>query len=545
MPIKGEHYALSLSDQFIDLFNDEEDDEREDEDEDDEDANDSHGLSESDDLPDSTTNEDGKVGSRTANNANGSKDDERGVSSGCMGRNETEDHRGNPSDLTESRSQQRKRGPKKQPLNKMRQVKLKVRRVKANARERNRMHGLNSALDELRKHVPCHSKTQKLSKIETLRLARNYIHALASVLQSGVRPDSVTFARDLSRGLSQNTMNLVAACLQLNPRTLLPESAYTGKPYQFMYDNSIRYESGGYLLPHHHPSYNLSQSQSGDPFSMFNLEPVHCQSGFHMFNPGSQPRGYGLYPQDMPYNLVQEAASPQNVCMSVPCSDQAFPNVPHDRGTNNHNHFSPNSSTGNRKHTFPSDQPMQHPIYNNRPECHNIETVANMCLSEIPTKPLHSPTPASTFPNTSLASPFHETNAINRSQPRPSMCALQQNSICRFDSSLQGLKEPDASNVACDQRTDIFPQPPEDFPKCTTELAIRPQTNIVQQYPCQYANAYKLNSRADCLKPSTIRPVRGNLTLHACEMNDKVRSLNEQKSVDNEIAMLATATSLF
>lgn len=130
-----------------------------------------------------------------------------------------------------------------------------MRRSKANARERNRMHGLNDALDELRAHVPCGTRsmhipppppppssspdlhqgdssllqqqggaagaqvaaaTSKLSKIETLRLARNYIGALVDVLKSGTRPDRVEFGRALTSGLSQNTVNLLAACLQVS-----------------------------------------------------------------------------------------------------------------------------------------------------------------------------------------------------------------------------------------------------------------------------------------------------------------------------------------
>ncbi|GAB1609916.1 hypothetical protein Ahia01_001277500, partial [Argonauta hians] len=82
----------------------------------------------------------------------------------------------------------KKRGPKKKRMTKARVQKLRIRRVKANARERNRMHGLNDALDTLRLHVPCTSKTQKLSKIETLRLARNYISALGEILKNGTKP---------------------------------------------------------------------------------------------------------------------------------------------------------------------------------------------------------------------------------------------------------------------------------------------------------------------------------------------------------------------
>jgi hypothetical protein len=61
---------------------------------------------------------------------------------------------------------------------------------------------LHQALDELRKHVPCQTKTQKLSKIETLRLARNYIMVMAETLQKGVRPDPFTFAKALSKGMN-------------------------------------------------------------------------------------------------------------------------------------------------------------------------------------------------------------------------------------------------------------------------------------------------------------------------------------------------------
>ncbi|NWS09534.1 NDF2 factor, partial [Mystacornis crossleyi] len=79
----------------------------------------------------------------------------------------------------------KKRGPKKRKMTKARLERSKLRRQKANARERNRMHDLNAALDNLRKVVPCYSKTQKLSKIETLRLAKNYIWALSEILRSG------------------------------------------------------------------------------------------------------------------------------------------------------------------------------------------------------------------------------------------------------------------------------------------------------------------------------------------------------------------------
>ncbi|XP_037069676.1 protein dimmed-like [Pollicipes pollicipes] len=57
-----------------------------------------------------------------------------------------------------------------------------LRRLESNERERQRMHGLNDALEGLRQVIP-HVQTQKkLSKIETLTLAKNYIMALTNVV---------------------------------------------------------------------------------------------------------------------------------------------------------------------------------------------------------------------------------------------------------------------------------------------------------------------------------------------------------------------------
>lgn len=64
------------------------------------------------------------------------------------------------------------------------------RRVRANDRERRRMHHLNEALDHLRSILPWTSISSsdsttsrtKMSKIETLRFAFNYISALSETL---------------------------------------------------------------------------------------------------------------------------------------------------------------------------------------------------------------------------------------------------------------------------------------------------------------------------------------------------------------------------
>ncbi|VDM83036.1 unnamed protein product [Strongylus vulgaris] len=144
--------------------------------------------------------------------------------------------------------------------------KKKLRRMKANGRERQRMHGLNDALDVLRQYVPIttqHQKLskietlrlartlmisiylqyvpittqhQKLSKIETLRLARNYIYALKRMLHTGRQPTPLEYAHQLSIGLSQTTTNMLATLLQVHPRLLVlnscPSTPCPQEPFQ-------------------------------------------------------------------------------------------------------------------------------------------------------------------------------------------------------------------------------------------------------------------------------------------------------------------------
>lgn len=56
------------------------------------------------------------------------------------------------------------------------------RRLESNERERVRMHLLNDAFQELREVVPHIRLGRRLSKIETLALAKNYIKALTNVI---------------------------------------------------------------------------------------------------------------------------------------------------------------------------------------------------------------------------------------------------------------------------------------------------------------------------------------------------------------------------
>lgn len=67
-----------------------------------------------------------------------------------------------------------------------------IRRLESNERERMRMHSLNDAFQGLREVIPHVQKERKLSKIETLTLAKNYIMALTNVI-CGLRGERTLF----------------------------------------------------------------------------------------------------------------------------------------------------------------------------------------------------------------------------------------------------------------------------------------------------------------------------------------------------------------
>ncbi|CAJ0600568.1 unnamed protein product [Cylicocyclus nassatus] len=139
-------------------------------------------------------------------------------------------------------------------------LKKKQRRMKANGRERQRMHGLNDALDVLRQYVPITAQHQKLSKIETLRLAKNYILALQRMLQTGRQPTPLEYAHQLSVGLSQTTTNMLANLLQVQPRLLLTAATVPGMEMSVVPPPTIYPQGTPY------PSeYSGSESSFGSP----------------------------------------------------------------------------------------------------------------------------------------------------------------------------------------------------------------------------------------------------------------------------------------
>ncbi|KAM7534535.1 hypothetical protein Aperf_G00000107564 [Anoplocephala perfoliata] len=94
-------------------------------------------------------------------------------------------------------------------------------RLRANDRERNRMHDLNRTLDDLRDCLSIFTFDRRLSKIDTLRLATNYIAFLTEKLSTqNKQPDRLNMALTLTNGLSVDSTNHIARRMNFDPRVL-------------------------------------------------------------------------------------------------------------------------------------------------------------------------------------------------------------------------------------------------------------------------------------------------------------------------------------
>lgn len=108
------------------------------------------------------------------------------------------------------------------------------RRLKASARERKRRHVLNNALELLRKKVPCVDQNpQKLSKIEVLRLAIDYIAMLSYYLKSSQAAVAVCQASPTSSAVQTPTVLMDQAVSLSSPFYVQPKATQaTTEPFE-------------------------------------------------------------------------------------------------------------------------------------------------------------------------------------------------------------------------------------------------------------------------------------------------------------------------
>ncbi|XP_043597004.1 neurogenin-1 [Bombus pyrosoma] len=160
------------------------------------------------------------------------------------------------------------------------------RRIKANDRERHRMHTLNDALERLRMALPTFPEDTKLTKIETLRFAHNYIWALSQTLGNSEAGEITVNVGNVTVSISENGNMItsstgscaVAAQKRLGPsHTVFPypqerfvpewqeydcysdQSVSPPMQYQQCYDQRMYHAQHQLPAPHHMGHNNMYQ----------------------------------------------------------------------------------------------------------------------------------------------------------------------------------------------------------------------------------------------------------------------------------------------
>ncbi len=131
--------------------------------------------------------------------------------------------------------------------------------VRRNERERNRVRLVNLGFTTLRQHVPAGRENRKMSKVETLRSAAEYIQQLQNLLRETDNQNNFAFGRFASQGSGEHELSLqhlAAACdiqqpQQLSPGGSLGESDRTPSPgaYSSGAEESSAICSSGPLTP--------------------------------------------------------------------------------------------------------------------------------------------------------------------------------------------------------------------------------------------------------------------------------------------------------
>ena len=178
-----------------------------------------------------------------------------------------------PAPQKASRGRKRRRDPS--PDNPKSIIK-QVRRCKANDRERNRMHGLNDALDELRAVLPTYPDESRLTKIETLRFAYSYIYALTNMLEK----EGVDF--DMPPGMRNEMMNPMQGMNDPYAASMFPQA----DPNSFIPQVPPSSMASGHIPPH---TFEQNQTQS-------HYESIANDSGFADSPEGHRNIGSPGYP---------------------------------------------------------------------------------------------------------------------------------------------------------------------------------------------------------------------------------------------------------
>ncbi|XP_050309775.1 neurogenic differentiation factor 6 [Anthonomus grandis grandis] len=162
----------------------------------------------------------------------------------------------------------------------------RVRRLKANDRERNRMHMLNEALDRLRCVLPTFPEDTKLTKIETLRFAHNYIHALSEA------------AKDIDKYAAQDNIILnvgnMTVSIKKDGNSINPNNSDTNRSHACVINGSI---SNASFMQDYNMGYPIKTSEYAEWSDHNYQRPIQNQTDLVPYNNNFNAGPYDQYSQ--------------------------------------------------------------------------------------------------------------------------------------------------------------------------------------------------------------------------------------------------------
>lgn len=207
----------------------------------------------------------------------------------------------------------------------------RTRRIKANDRERNRMHTLNEALEKLRLALPTFPEDTKLTKIETLRFAHNYIFAMDQVLQY------------------EQTINLDLEKLQ---SITLSGEPFTKELFEAMFVHPNSCQMNGFTACDFYSS--MQQYHTVQQPANYANDPSFSKQNYEIF------RG-----------AFETAVNQDSNYQQPPPNQQQLPNfVPSDDTTFNNNNNNNNNSNSHRQFAMMNVQSRRYPQQQRTPNYH-------------------------------------------------------------------------------------------------------------------------------------------------------------------------------
>lgn len=142
------------------------------------------------------------------------------------------------------------------------------RRQKANDRERNRMHMLNEALDRLRCVLPTFPEDTKLTKIETLRFAHNYIWALSQAINNKNMLDAndsvIVNVGNVTVSINKDGNTITSkTCQQKSTNAVVTSGSITNASFMQDYDYKLDQQTCFYQQQQQYNEENYASSSDG------------------------------------------------------------------------------------------------------------------------------------------------------------------------------------------------------------------------------------------------------------------------------------------